>query len=53
MTNNEYKNFMFNLNNEFNCVDCPENITGEYRGCGQQNCWVTCHCKSGQDDDDI
>lgn len=39
-----YKKFMYNEENAFNCDSCPENHTGEYRGCGQQNCWVCVHC---------
>ena len=39
-----YKKFMYNEDNAFNCGSCPENHTGEYRGCGQQNCWVCVHC---------
>ena len=32
-----------------NCDECPENKDfddweGKYP-CGQQNCWVTCHCR--------
>lgn len=40
-----YKNFMYNRSNEFCCTECPENSghTGRLP-CGQQNCWVTCHC---------
>lgn len=41
----EYKKFMSNIENEYNCEECPEN--NGFRGklpCGQQNCWVTCHC---------
>ena len=41
---NNYKRFMYNEDNAFNCGSCPENHTGEYRGCGQQNCWVCVHC---------
>jgi len=41
-----YVTFMCNKDNEFNCQNCPENngSTGKLP-CGQQNCWVTCHCK--------
>lgn len=41
-----YKQFMFDPNNCFNCAECPENISpsGDYRGCGQQHCWVSVHC---------
>ena len=41
-----YIKWMCNPKNELNCSECPEN-NGE-KGklpCGQQNCWVTCHCK--------
>lgn len=39
-----YKKFMYNRNNVYNCTECPENFTGKYMGCGQQNCWVSVHC---------
>ena len=40
---------MYNPENEYNCDECPENKDfddweGKYP-CGQQNCWVTCHCR--------
>ena len=38
-----YKKFMYDESNEFNCSECPANTDGEYRGCGQQMCWVTAH----------
>lgn len=46
----EYKDFMYNSSNIGNCSDCPENFghSGhECNGhpCGQQNCWVKCHCE--------
>ena len=42
-----YQDFMFNPANEYNCDVCPER--GVNRNdcglpCGQQNCWVSCHC---------
>lgn len=47
-----YKNFMYNPENIYNCVDCPENIDDSTRlPCGQQNCWVSCHCRSEEDED--
>lgn len=33
---------------EYNCENCPENrgdFPHDKLPCGQQNCWVTCHCK--------
>ena len=43
-----YKEFMYNEENIHNCVGCPENhlMDGwQHRlPCGQQNCWVECHC---------
>lgn len=45
-----YKEFMYNPDNEYNCQGCPENleetmgISVSGYSCGQQNCWVTCHC---------
>ena len=44
-----YLQFMYNRNNEYKCEDCPENVGFDSwqakLPCGQQNCWVTCHCK--------
>ncbi len=41
-----YKAFMYNPENSHNCTECPANEDGMYDGlpCGQQNCWVDCHC---------
>lgn len=35
----KYVEFMYNPENEYNFDDWE----GKYP-CGQQNCWVTCHC---------
>ena len=46
-TREEYIEWMYNSDNEFNCSECPHN-DGFDNGCGpcgQQNCWVTCHCR--------
>ena len=44
----EYIKFMYNPKNSHNCDECPENINSDsWQGklpCGQQNCWVDCHC---------
>ena len=42
----EYIKFMYDLRNELNCDACPENQDMVFKKypCGQQNCWVTCHC---------
>lgn len=46
-----YTEFMYNPENSYNCDECPENLelTYEQRNgalpCGQQNCWVDCHCR--------
>lgn len=49
MTQEEYIKFMYNRANEYNCDECPENRDfDDWEGklpCGQQNCWVTCHCR--------
>lgn len=52
MSKEEIKNyidFMCNPENERNCSECPENNDFDNwqnrLPCGQQNCWVTCHCK--------
>lgn len=51
----DYLEFMFNPENEFNCDSCPENRDHDGNGfdtrypCDQQNCWVTCHCKKGEE----
>lgn len=46
----EYIEWMYDNSNEFNCSECPENqdMEGEQHRhpCGQQNCWVSCHCKN-------
>lgn len=42
----EYRKFMCNIENEYNCSHCPENReSNKELPCGQQNCWVTCHCR--------
>lgn len=42
-----YEHFMFNPNNAYNCNECPERGNGNEctLPCGQQNCWVVCHCE--------
>lgn len=44
-----YLKFMYNPDNELNCSECPENRGFDSwqnrKPCGQQNCWVTCHCR--------
>ena len=47
---NKYTEFMYNPSNEYNCSECPENLDLYDCGnpCGQQNCWVTCHCKENK-----
>ena len=42
----QYKEFMYCKDNEGNCRHCPENtgMQGSNYPCGQQNCWVSCHC---------
>ncbi|MFR4412643.1 hypothetical protein [Anaerobutyricum hallii] len=45
---NKYIEFMYDYKNEYNCENCPENrgdFPHDKLPCGQQNCWVTCHCK--------
>ena len=50
LTKKQYQEFMFNEENYKNCENCPENhgfIEGSGRiagPCGQQICWVECHC---------
>ena len=48
----EYKKFMEDIGNEYNCDSCPRN-EGDFPNadlpCGQQNCWVTCHCRGGEE----
>lgn len=50
-----YKEFMFNPENSHNCENCPENREHSSWGgnlpCGQQNCWVDCHCLSSENDE--
>ncbi|MBR4590204.1 MAG: hypothetical protein IKO36_06005 [Bacteroidaceae bacterium] len=53
---NEYIDFMYNPKNSHRCGDCPENrgfsSWGGNLPCGQQNCWVDCHCRQEDDDYD-
>lgn len=46
----EYIEFMCNQENEYMCDACPENRDFDnWQGilpCGQQNCWVKCHCEN-------
>ena len=43
-----YCEFMGNPDNEGDCEHCPHGLDGyRPRPCGQQNCWVTIHCKEG------
>lgn len=46
----EYVEFMYDSENICKCENCPENIGCDSWGgnlpCGQQRCWVTCHCES-------
>lgn len=45
----KYMEFMYNSENSHNCRECPENREfSDWQGnlpCGQQNCWVDCHCQ--------
>ena len=49
---NAYVDFVYNRDNEHNCSECPENEGFDSWGgnlpCGQQNCWVTIHCDSNE-----
>lgn len=56
MTEKEYREFLYNPDNIFNCVECPDDKGmsdrewGENRlPCGQYHCWVAIHCKGGKD----
>lgn len=48
-----YCEFMSNLDNTHDCEHCPHGADG-YEGhyphypCGQQNCWVSVHCKEAE-----
>ena len=50
-----YVEFMCNPNNSHKCENCPENRNFDsWEGklpCGQQNCWVDCHCKRNEEED--
>jgi hypothetical protein len=43
-----YIRFMYDESNIGNCSQCPENRDDDgwqnRLPCGQQNCWVECHC---------
>lgn len=45
----EYVCFMYNPGNSHKCEECPENHgCSSWQGnlpCGQQHCWVDCHCE--------
>ena len=51
----DYKKFMYNPENSHNCENCPENNNCSSWGgnlpCGQQNCWVDCHCKDDEEEE--
>ena len=51
-----YIEFMYNPANSRNCANCPENRSFDSWGgnlpCGQQNCWVDCHCAGNAEDED-
>ena len=48
----EYCKFMYDENNTGKCNECPHGDDKDHSKypfnypCGQQNCWVTCHCNS-------
>lgn len=46
----EYLRWMYDPENSHNCTECPEN-SGKRRllPCGQQNCWVDCHCRKEEE----
>ena len=47
-----YADWMYNPQNEYKCASCPHGNDGMDKNrsdyvvgpCGQQYCWVTCHC---------
>lgn len=46
----EYIHFMCDPANSHNCAECPDNLheaqwPESTLPCGQQNCWVDCHCR--------
>ena len=51
MTIEEWRTWLYNKDNKFNCEECPENLgmdnwQGRYP-CGQWHCWVELHTKEG------
>jgi len=53
MDKKEYIKFMCNPSNEHRCENCPENrgwFPQAELPCGQQTCWVTCHCREEAED---
>lgn len=48
MTKEEYRRFINNPENLYNCANCPENRNeGGWQSrlpCGQWHCWVDLHC---------
>lgn len=52
-TKEEYMAFMYSPENEYNCDHCPHNDGFSGRlPCGQQNCWVTVHCRASEEEDE-
>lgn len=42
-----HKAFLYNPDNVYNCTECYANIGNRNSNtlpCGQQHCWVSCHC---------
>lgn len=52
MTREQVKEY-YNPANSHRCENCPDNVgCSDWQGClpcGQQNCWVDCHCKGEED----
>lgn len=48
-----YREFMDNPDNIRNCDECPEKMERPSwempLPCGQQHCWVECHCRVSDD----
>jgi hypothetical protein len=54
MTVKEYRDWMYNPDNQLNCDECPENLdttNSQWKyPCGQQTCWVTVHCNRKEEE---
>ena len=54
MSSEQYRDFMYDIDNLYNCGNCPENNGNtDTLPCGQQHCWVDVHCARLVEDSDL